>query len=93
MALVTTHSPYIMSVVNVLLSAAMVAEKRLKQNVIDESCILPQASISGFFIDGKGTFQNILDTEIPMLSGNELDGVSDWVDDCINKLNEVLYMQ
>ena len=91
MALVTTHSPYIISVVNVLLLAAITAGKGLKQDVVDDGCILPPGSISGYFIDEKGIFQNILDAEIPMLSGNDLDGVSDWVDDSISKLNETLF--
>ena len=91
LALVTTHSPYIMSVVNVLLLAAIVTEKGLKQEVIDGDSVLPSSSISGYFIDEKGIFQNILDAEVPMLSGNDLDGVSDWVDDSISKLNEVLF--
>ena len=91
MTLVTTHSPYIMSVVNVLLAAAVVTENGLKHRVIDEDCILPSSSISGYYIDGKGIFRNILDSEVPMLSGNDLDGVSDWVDDSIGKLNEILF--
>lgn len=91
LALVTTHSPYIMSVVNVLMLAAIVTEKGLKQEVVDGDGILPSSSISGYFIDEKGIFQNILDAEVPMLSGNDLDGVSDWVDDSISKLNEVLF--
>ena len=91
LALVTTHSPYIMSVVNVLLAAAIVAEKGLNQKGIDEDCILPSSSISGYFIDENGVFQNILDNEVPMLNGNDLDGVSDWVDDNISKLNEMLF--
>lgn len=91
LALVTTHSPYIMSVVNVLMLAAIVTEKGLKQEVIDGDSVLPSSSISGYFIDEKGIFQNILDAEVPMLSGNDLDGVSDWVDDSISKLNEVLF--
>lgn len=91
LALVTTHSPYIMSVMNVLLLAAIVTEKGLKQEVIDGDSVLPSSSISGYFIDEKGIFQNILDAEVPMLSGNDLDGVSDWVDDSISKLNEVLF--
>ena len=32
-----------------------------------------------------------MDTDIPMLSGNDLDGVSDWVDESISKLNEILF--
>lgn len=91
LALVTTHSPYIMSVVNVLLLAAIVTEKGLKQEVVDGDSVLPSSSISGYFIDEKGIFQDILDAEVPMLSGNDLDGVSDWVDDSISKLNEVLF--
>ena len=91
LALVTTHSPYIMSVVNVLLLAAMVTEKGLKQEVIDGDCVLPSSSISGYFIDKKGIFQNILDAEVPMLSGNDLDDVSDWVDDSICQLNEIMF--
>ena len=59
--------------------------------MIDGDSVLPSSSISGYFIDENGIFQNILDAEVPMLSGNDLDGVSDWVDDSISKLNEVLF--
>lgn len=90
---ITTHSPYVMSVVNVLLMAAIVEDKGLEQNVADKGCILPLNAISGYYIDEKGVFQNIMDSEIPMLSGNELDGVSDWVDESICKLNEILFAQ
>lgn len=91
LVVMTTHSPYVMSVVNVLLISAIAEEKGLKQNVIDGDCILPSGSISGYYIDGNGVFQNILDKEIPMLSGNDLDGVSEWVDDSVSRLNEMLF--
>lgn len=91
MAVVTTHSPYVMSVVNVLLSAAIVEEKGLEQNVVSKDCILPSKSITGYYINEKGVFQNIMDSEIPMLSGNDLDGVSEWVDESISKLNKILF--
>jgi large subunit ribosomal protein L18 len=91
MIVVTTHSPYVMSVVNVLLAAAIVEEKNLPQSVVCKDCIISSKSISGYYIDEKGIFQNIMDNEIPMLSGNDLDGVSDWVDDSISKLNEILF--
>lgn len=92
MAVVTTHSPYVMSVVNVLLMAAKVEEKGLEQSAVDNNCLLPSDSISGYFIDENGIFQNILDNDIPMLSGNDLDGVSDWVDDSINELNKIWFL-
>lgn len=91
MAVITSHSPYVLSVVNVLLAAARVAHEGLDQDVIDKDCVLPASSISGYYIDEKGCFQNILDAEVPMLSGNDLDGVSDWVEESISKLNEKLY--
>lgn len=91
MVMLTTHSPYILSVVNVLLAAAIVSEKGKQQKVVEEDCVLQSNAISGYYIDEKGVFQNILDKEVPMLSGNDLDGVSDWVDDCISKLNEILF--
>lgn len=91
LVVVTTHSPYVISVVNVLLAAAIVGEKGLKQDVVDKEFILPSNSISGYYIDEKGVFRNIMDSEIPMLSGNNLDGVSDWVDESISKLNEILF--
>lgn len=91
LAVVTTHSPYVMSVVNVLLYGSVVAGRGLKQDVVSDDCILPPCSISGYYIDGEGVFQSILDTEVPMLSGNHLDGVSDWVEDSIGRLNEKLF--
>lgn len=91
MAVVTTHSPYVVSVVNVLLTAAIVSERELEQSVVEKDCILPSKVISGYFIDNNGVFQNIMDKEVPMLSGNDLDGVSDWVDESISKLNEILF--
>lgn len=92
MAVITTHSPYVMSVVNVLLKAALVDEKGLEQSVIDKDCLIPSKSISGYYIDEDGVFKNILDIDIPMLSGNELDGVSDWVDESISILNKVMFV-
>ena len=83
--------PYVMSVVNVLLAASIAEEKGLKQTVVADDCILSSKSISGFYIDENGIFQNIMDSEIPMLSGNDLDGVSEWVDESISKLNEILF--
>lgn len=91
MAVVTTHSPYVMSVVNVLLAAAIVEEKGLEQNVVSKDCILPSKDISGYYINEKGVFQSIMDNEIPMLNGNDLDGVSEWVDESISKLNGILF--
>ena len=75
---------------NVLLLAAVVSEKS-EQSEIDKDYIIPSSSISGYFIGEDGVFRNILDKDVPMLTGNDLDGVSDWVEDKISKLNNILY--
>ena len=46
---------------------------------------------SAYFINDYGAFVNIIDSEIPMISGTELDGVSDWVEERISKVNEFIY--
>lgn len=88
MAVVTTHSPYVVSVVNVLLTAAIVSERELEQSVVEKDCILPSKAISGYFIDNNGVFQNIMDKEVPMLSGNDLDGVD--TNHAIDQLRQTL---
>lgn len=88
--MVTTHSPYILSVINVMLRSTLLSERERKE-VLETECSLPQEIFSGYFIDDNGDFQNILDAELPMMSGNELDGVSDWVDNKIAQINNILY--
>lgn len=91
MIMLTTHSPYIISVVNALLSAASVAGKNTGNEIIDAKYLLKPSEISGYFISDDGIFRSILDSELQMLSGMELDGVSDWVEEIISLSNKVLY--
>lgn len=88
---ITTHSPYILSVINVLMrySESIGDYPELGAN-LDKSVLLPAGSYSAYYID-DGKFKNILDSEIPMFGGNDLDGISDWVDECIDKLNLAIY--
>ena len=91
MIMLTTHSPYVISVVNALLSAASVAGKNTGNEIIDAKYLLKPSEISGYFISDDGIFRSILDSELQMLSGMELDGVSDWVEEIISQCNKVLY--
>ena len=52
---------------------------------------MSQDNYSAYFIKDNGTFENLIDPELPMISGLELDGVSDWVDERISKVNEFIY--
>lgn len=89
----TTHSPYVLSVVNVLFRASAYygdSHNAAVFDVIDSNLLLPLGSYSAYFIN-DGHFSNVLDPDVPMFSGNELDGVSDWVDEKIARLNDLIY--
>ena len=97
MVVLTTHSPYVLSTLNVLMADAAAVEKkpgdeRLK-DVVDESTLLPTDAFSAYFINKNGVFEDIKDMEIPMLSGIDLDSVSDWVDEHVGRINEILYAE
>lgn len=95
MVVLTTHSPYVLTTLNVLMADAAAINKRsdderLKE-IVDETTLLPIDAISAYFINKDGVFEDIRDMEIPMLSGIDLDSVSDWVDGHIGRINEILY--
>lgn len=56
-----------------------------------QSAILPSESIGSYYITEEGTLQNIVDTELHMVSGLQLDGISELVDDNIAALNTIIY--
>ena len=49
------------------------------------------SDVSGYFIDEDGIFKSIVDDDLQMLDGMQLDGVSDWVEEKISQCNKVLY--
>lgn len=89
----TTHSPYVLSVLNVLIAKAHAIEQGVSLEKLEMTDIpaLPLSAYSAYFITPEGTFKNIIDDELPMVDGTQLDGVSDWVDNCIETINEHLY--
>ena len=91
----TTHSPYVLSVLNVLMSWATAVEKKQDSEELMQmfslDLLLASEQYSAYYIDETGTFRNIKDAEIPMFSGNELDGVSDWVEEKISAINNIVY--
>lgn len=95
MVVMTTHSPYVLSVLNVLIAEASAKGKCPNdpnlEKIVDESTLLPLSAYSAFFINERGVFENIMDVELPMFSGIDLDQVSDWVDEHIYQINKVIY--
>ncbi len=92
----TTHSPYIISVLNALLiesSGRLTADSTQREKLnkaAGDDPLLPISEVSAYYIN-QGIFENIIDEELSMVSGNKLDSVSDWVDEKIARVNEIIY--
>lgn len=97
MLMLTTHSPYVLSVLNALIADAAAKKQKPDDDrlneIIDESTLLPVEAYSAYYINKDGVFEDIKDLEIPMFSGIDLDSVSDWVDEHISRINDILYSE
>lgn len=91
----TTHSPYILSTLNVLIADAHARQEKPNDKrldaLIDNSTLLPLEAYSAYYINNEGIFEDIKDIELPMFSGIDLDNVSDWVEEHISRINDVVY--
>lgn len=94
----TTHSPYILSVLNVLMAEAKLYKGHIESHFppeiddfVNYNRYMSPDNYSAYYINDKGTFENLIDRELPMISGLELDNVSDWVEEKISKINELMY--
>lgn len=97
MVVMTTHSPYILSVLNELMAEAKLYDKHYEiyiegvDDFVNYDCYMSPDYYSAYYINDNGTFENLIDSELPMISGVELDGVSDWVEERISKVNNFIY--
>ena len=46
---------------------------------------------AAYFVEEDGTLKNLIDPDFPMVSGVDLDGVSDWVEDYTNEIYQIAY--
>ena len=108
----TTHSPYMLSVINTQLAVVRARmdlldnseglsreeqEKRLAElDALQQKYKLDDINLTideyaAYFVEPGGTLKNLIDPEFPMVSGVELDGVSDWVEDYTNEIYQIAY--
>jgi predicted ATPase len=91
--LLTTHSPYILSSLNLLIFAYQTAQKHpefineIKAIVPQESWINP-TEFTAYFVD-KGTVRSIVNPKTGLISENELDEVSDMIGDEFDALKRI----
>lgn len=91
-AVLTTHSPYVLNCLSILAlaSKAYNRDPQATTEIIDPQLILPEGEIKGWFIN-QGRVESILDQDLSMLLGDQLDGVSDISEDLISQLTDIIY--
>lgn len=93
MLVVTTHSPYILTALNELMAAAEACEidSEATHAIVPEEAIVPKGEYSAYYLTPEGTAVDIVhDEEIYMVSGVELDGVSDSTETLLDRLNDII---
>lgn len=92
MVSMTTHSPYILSALNVLMAASEAYEidADATTRIVPEKYILPKDCISAYYLSPEGNAVNILDSDLYMVNGFNLDTVSQTVEDDLDTLNDII---
>ncbi len=89
----TSHSPYILTQLNVLLKArkAFLKDKEETLKYIPQECILPLKYYSSYFVTQDGRMENMMDNETRLIKGEYLDAVSEITENELNQLNNIIY--
>lgn len=92
MVFLTTHSPYVLTALNVMMLASAAYEMSPdKVNDLGlEDYVLPKGAYSAYCIK-DGRFENIVDEEFGFIKGVFLDSVSELVDNYTFELNSIIY--
>jgi predicted ATPase len=95
---ITTHSPYILSVLDTLLLAknTFKEHKNLKKEIgaiISEDKWIDYNDISVYEVKNDGKIRSIKNEEFRSIDANSIDGVSDIISEEFDKLTELRYAQ
>ena len=88
----TTHSPYVLTALNVMMLASSAYELSPDKvnNLGLEDYVIPKESYSAYCIK-NGRFENIVDEGYGFIKGDFLDSVSEQVDNYTFELNSIIY--
>jgi ABC-type cobalamin/Fe3+-siderophores transport system ATPase subunit len=91
--MMTTHSPYVLTSLNVMMKASLAYQKDKYETskIIDNDCILPISSYSAYVMDGKGGMNDIIDHEYGFICGDYLDEISDSISDKSFAFDNIIY--
>lgn len=89
--MMTTHSPYILSTLNLLLKSVLAAGSETgKDGLIGKEYLLPVNKFGAYCAD-QGTMTDILDKESGFIDGEYLDTISQEINRKAAQINEVIY--
>lgn len=87
--MITTHSPYILTSVNLLVHSGSVENKITGEEVVvDKDLRLSQGEVGAYMLnkDGKFSYRNIIDDVTGMIEAREIDSVSNIINQKTEKL-------
>lgn len=95
---ITSHSPYLLTVLDNLLLAKNVNDNKPKKNkstknIIPEKYWIDYENISVYQINNDGTVESIKNDEFKSLNVNTIDEVSDIISDNFDMLTDFLYVE
>ena len=89
--MMTTHSPYILSTLNLLLkSVVAIGSETNKDGLLGKEYLLPVNMFGAYYAD-HGTMTDILDKESGFIDGEYLDTISQEINRKAAQINEVIY--
>ena len=88
----TSHSPYILTAINILLYLAQAAQKSPEALTdAERELLLSVDAFSAYRIDKDGTVHSIIDAESRLISGDYLDAVSETYEERVNRYVDIIY--
>ncbi len=88
----TTHSPYVLTSLNVLMKVAMAKEKGVEDEIGDLAAYaIPLDWFSAYCMTDEGKMESIVDEEYHFISGDYLDSLSDEISVLSSDLDEKIY--
>lgn len=88
----TTHSPYVLTSLNVLMKVALAKEKGLEADLGDlVEYVIPLDWFSAYCMTDEGKMESIVDEEYHFINGDYLDSLSDEISEISSELDEKIY--
>ena len=89
----TTHSPYVLTTLNLIMKASRALRKSASETVaiVGEEVIIPSEYVSAYWINDEGCLEDIVDREYGFIMGDQLDMISDDLSEKTAQLDDIIY--